>query len=278
MKTEIITLTPERASNLLDRNERNRRVSVAHVKELARQMKAGLWREDGAAIRMDREGRLIDGQHRCYAVVESGVSLENVIFVSDLDPAVMATIDTGKKRSSADVLSMYDPELVDTGSLAALTAAIIRWEAGAGRNTLATSPEGRLKFPADHQAVLAYFIDNRSHLIWTAREAKRVSRRVKIPLAVLGVGIHLFYAIDATDAADFFEKLSVGADLPFGSPILALRRRAESSQQRSSDKVNSATWLGMLIKGWNKYRAGEEWRLAAYRSGGSAAEPFPTPN
>lgn len=100
---EWVTLTPTLAEKWLGQNHGNRNIRSVKVKSFARDMRNGLWRVTGQPIQFDYNGILIDGQHRCEAVIESGVSIR-VLVVKGLDPHAREVIDTGSKRTPADAL------------------------------------------------------------------------------------------------------------------------------------------------------------------------------
>jgi len=75
------------------------------VKEYVSAMIEGEWLYNGEAIKFDRDGRLVDGQHRLEAVVKANKPIAFLV-IRGLDPEVFKTIDTGKKRSAGDVLAI----------------------------------------------------------------------------------------------------------------------------------------------------------------------------
>jgi len=65
------------------------------------QMKANLWRRTHQGIAFDTNGRLIDGQHRMWAIVESGCTVW--IYVSrGINPEDVVVIDTGISKTYSD--------------------------------------------------------------------------------------------------------------------------------------------------------------------------------
>lgn len=103
MKYRTIKLTPELARVWLDTMpEYQRSVSKVVVAEYAKDMADGRWVEGtGDAIRFNKQGQMIDGQHRCLAVIESGVSIM-VTIIEGLDDEVYLVLDKGRKRTAAD--------------------------------------------------------------------------------------------------------------------------------------------------------------------------------
>jgi len=98
------TVTPDVAIRWLENaNPNNRAVSDAHVARLARDMSEGRWILTHEGIAFDPQGRLLDGQHRLWAVIESNQPVEMHVFFN-LTPEALMVINTGKPRSLADVL------------------------------------------------------------------------------------------------------------------------------------------------------------------------------
>ena len=64
------TITPAQAAEWLKGNTVNRRLVLHHVERLASEMLAGEWRITGDCIKLNGD-RLLDGQHRLQAIVQS---------------------------------------------------------------------------------------------------------------------------------------------------------------------------------------------------------------
>lgn len=75
--TVTVLVTPELALSLLGKNRKNQRpLAARRVREMARAMKTGGWISNGDVIRIDKNGSLIDGQHRLSAVVLANIPVE----------------------------------------------------------------------------------------------------------------------------------------------------------------------------------------------------------
>jgi hypothetical protein len=96
---------PELARKYLATNAGNRPRSRGVVWDYVGAMISGEWLFNGEAIKFDRDGKLVDGQHRLDAVIKSGKEILFLV-IRGLDPEVFKTIDTGKKRSAGDVLAI----------------------------------------------------------------------------------------------------------------------------------------------------------------------------
>lgn len=100
MRFEEKVITPDDAIKWLEERAENRPVSDRVVKDYARQMKEGWWQDTPQGIAFGQDGKLIDGQHRLWAIVESKVSIKmNIIW--DVPPQSFHIIDRGLPRSVA---------------------------------------------------------------------------------------------------------------------------------------------------------------------------------
>ncbi len=83
LEMKVEKIDPKKAKEYMKWNTRNPRgansISRSHVKELADDMKAGLWELNAEPIIFDEDGFLKDGQHRLAAVMASGVTIETVV-------------------------------------------------------------------------------------------------------------------------------------------------------------------------------------------------------
>lgn len=108
MKTEITTITPEIAADMMTRSKEAgalNRLTKSKVAKLARQLKKGLWRLNGEPIITSETGKIIDGHHRLEACRMTKVAIETVL-VSETPEDILDTIDTGASRSIADTLHL----------------------------------------------------------------------------------------------------------------------------------------------------------------------------
>lgn len=102
MKLQVLDVTPTLAKNWLKTNTLNRPVRQSYVSYLAECMKRGEWGINHQAVALNGN-KLIDGQHRLLAVVESGLPAVKMSVINDADTASFDTIDIGVKRSHADI-------------------------------------------------------------------------------------------------------------------------------------------------------------------------------
>lgn len=106
IKYKTVTVVPELAQKWLDTRELNNRfIRKTKVRNCAEDMVEGRWRDNAECLKLASDGELLDGVHRCLAVVQYNLEIPlRVAF--NVPKEVMPTIDTGTARSFADYLRM----------------------------------------------------------------------------------------------------------------------------------------------------------------------------
>src|SRR4051812_30418789 len=90
----IVTITPEDAAKLLERNTNNRPQKKRAIEDYQRQMKAGLWHLTNQGIGVDRNGVLQDGQNRLVACTRAETPFTTIL-ATGLEPEAREVVDTG---------------------------------------------------------------------------------------------------------------------------------------------------------------------------------------
>lgn len=107
--TEIkkILVTPELAKEYLSHNTSNRVLNKRYIGKYVAEMEKGLWTLSNDAIIFSENGRLLNGQHRLTAVIQSGVTCEFLVGFG-FPESTFNVLDSGKARSAGDVLKCFD--------------------------------------------------------------------------------------------------------------------------------------------------------------------------
>lgn len=148
-------ITPELAERLLDQADMvNRHVVQSKIAELSAAMTSGNFspvEQQTDAIAFDVDGRCINGQHRLWAVVDSGVAITFDIKIG-LPPEAIQTIDNHLRRSDADVYAITH----DGGATAKHMAVAVRIARPTGTGGLRTKMDRAGKFQAltDHRTAI----------------------------------------------------------------------------------------------------------------------------
>lgn len=243
--TQVMTITPAIAKAMLASMDKNRPLSPKRVKMYIAMMERGEWDLNGESIIFNTKGQLVDGQHRCHAVIGSGVSIQALV-VRNVEPKAQASMNTGYKRAAAHVLNMRGH------SNATTAAATVRWILDYER------PEGL--------TTAREFYSNKR--IATELEARpNITASVSVTASWKLVGIvppsaiafcHYIFSQKDRDLADnFFARLSSGESLRRGNPILTVRQRLiRASLNRVGGPQFRIDQIELLIRAWNALRQG----------------------
>lgn len=99
-----------------------RRASIKLIRTIAEDLKDGKFHEIGSPLRLDPDGFLVDGQHRCRAVVESGVPLPATWLIVLFNWDALMHIDTHRKlRTVTDIIQMQNDDYLHPSAIGALT-------------------------------------------------------------------------------------------------------------------------------------------------------------
>lgn len=259
--TALVTITPEMATEYLANNPRNRPIKPGHLAFLCNELRHGRWKVNGDRIRIDKNGCLLDGQHRLTAVCVTGISIQTEI-VFNLDPDVFDTIDSGAKRSPGDTLTIAGEK--DGRNLAAAVCVaddLLNGGCGAFGRSSKTSNAEILEMLERHSAI-------RASMPW------RESLKRFAPPAV-SVALHYLFSLrDKQKADEFFNCISTGIGLDGGHPALLLRDRL-SVNERAKGKLSRRYIIALFIKAWNAFIAGRQLKTLYFREEGSCPEVFP---
>jgi hypothetical protein len=265
IKSGIEQVTPELAEEWLGRNSHNRPLRNNRVAELAGAMKRGEWTLNGDAIRWSRDGVLLDGQHRLWAVVESGVSITTVV-IRGLDESVQETMDTGARRSLKDTLVLRG----ESGGSKLAAIITYKWRLDNGHVRMASVR------PSIAQGIST--LEQHPALRDAGRMADRLRQRFPMSQAMAAVVYYEFATIDQDDADVFWSKLVDGVELKEHDPIFVLRRYLErQAMQGTAARSGALTVHALMNKAWNAWRDGQEVDGLSWKASGMKAEAFPLP-
>lgn len=122
MEKKWITLTPEYASKLLEHNHpRNRNLSKSTMLTYAEDIKTGKWKSDVSEcdqpIVVSDTGLLMQGQHRCWAVKETGIPIK-AYAIFGAPETMFDYFDGGLSRKAAQLIKAPNATRVSAIALA----------------------------------------------------------------------------------------------------------------------------------------------------------------
>ena len=239
--TTITEVTPTMCTTWLEDNPENRPLNQRHINQLARAMLQGDWDLNGESLKFDTENHILDGQHRMWACIESGVTFKTMI-VKNLPRTTFDTIDTGRMRSAADVLTMNGEQ--NTTLLAGILKHIGRYYTGQMLTTYKITNK-------ELECLLEKHPQTRDITTTLSRPGYRV--RWCAP-SILGTTWYLASSVNKKAADTFFTGLIFGVNLEKESPILTLRNKFIDVYGHKGQTLSASEKLEMVILTWNAFR------------------------
>jgi len=258
-------ITPDIAVNLLRRNRpgANRKVDPATVFYYAHQMARGEWKKTGQPMLVDSEGRLVDSQHRNYAVAISGTTITSYV-VTDIEaiPHLFAYIDNARSRTPASAL-----QTAGYNGVAPIIAKVIK--IGEEVRHGVYNPSGLEKLQRMSPIKMLELAGQYPNALKASRSAasdweeavKYLGGRKEV-VAYLGMRITDLHGEDLAD--NFFDEVVDSEDRANDDPIAALRKEVERDA-RADRPMKKHHMLAALIKVFNAWfkneTLGRRWML-----------------
>jgi hypothetical protein len=180
-----VTITPDMAMEMLDKQPKNRNVRLQMVDQLLRAFERGeVICHPSMAIMVDQYGRVIDGQHRLRAIVAYGRPVK--LWMVMVDKPVLEAFHNCLPRTSADGLAINHG--VKNCHVVAAVARLVHFRVN---NTLVSTGvlrEQRLT-PGEMLAVYEKFDVDHNVVI---EEAVRIYKASLLPVSATHIGYLLF--------------------------------------------------------------------------------------
>jgi hypothetical protein len=249
------TITPQMSEDFLRRNRANRQVSFATVKKYWQAMSSGDWRATGQALILDREGKALDLQHRCWAGYLGQVSFKSYV-ITDASPEddLFAYIDDCKPRSAGDALFTSGMNGISNYIAG---AAKLAWKYE--NNAIGIIQQPRIRDMSTRE-VLEY---TRTHPK-LGEAAHTIMGSFKKAVSIIGSKpVSIFFGWQVIEhysfniLTEFFDPLGIGANLEEDSPILGLRNRLLREEEEAGD-LKQPRRLALLIKAFNLHVDGRK--------------------
>ncbi len=244
MKTQELLITPEIARNFLETNVNNRPIKTVYIDYLSNLMNNGLWQEGtGEAIKINKNGCLIDGQHRLNALIKSNKELKMLV-VYEVENIAIEVIDQGIKRTIHDVFSLaHIPDGTKFGSIIHLSELIKtnRYYIG-GRSTSLSPREYLFIYNNDADSLKESLKVGR----WCYYKSKGV-----IPIIHASTIHYLLKDNHRKEIEHFLNKITTGMDMDsLKDPAYILRMRY-LLEYRNVKRTKPSHMVAFLIKAWN---------------------------
>jgi hypothetical protein len=255
VRAEMVEVTVATAKEWLSKNlssesgssVSNRRFKQTVSDRYFRRMERGEWNEcNGETIKFDREGNLIDGQHRLDAQVRFGKTLHWLV-AYNCNMKAFVTIDEGSPRGGADALSIINEKNVNV--MSACIGLVLRYKAGEmDRSTSPSNAEIEQFASSSDDAAIQESV--------TAAIECRSPKGFLPPSSVaflhyIGKQMH-----GAEMAAAFIRGACQGERTAGDQPIGVLRQKLVENLA-ATKRAPRIVVLAWCAKAWNAYVSGE---------------------
>lgn len=269
-------ITPAMAEAYLAKNvDNNRSVREVKVQRYSEAMTDGHWLATSSTIKFDRDGHLIDGQHRLMAIVRANRTVRMAVARNE-SPASIHVIDTNTPRNGGDSLVFAGLSPRGKATQVAGTAnALNGWQNGLYTNAMSAlgygdrmSNDEMVVFVREHQAIILEALD----------VADRVHRMVPLNKSGIALAYIVLKNVDEEAAKEFFMRLAEGILHGTTDPLLTLTRKVNADRLTPTGRQSiTGTTLYLIIRTWNAWREGETLGKYQYGSkkGGWTAIPRP---
>jgi len=257
-----VLVTPAMAREWLERDTfNNRPINQARVNRYAQDMARGDWLFNGEPLLVNGNN-ILDGQHRLWAVVESGVSVRFAV-IDGVPEDSFLTIDTGAKRTVSDSLVIAgESNTAHLGSMLTYFHHLYTYN-----NVNST------KFDPSRLDIARHIERLGSDRVQESIVFGRTVRRFLGGSASFYAAMHLYLGIFHREQANtFFENLAEGDGLYPGAPVRTLRNYL-LNQRPGNTRADLRRVADVTIKAWNARRRGYNLPRLAY----DASKALPRP-
>ena len=259
---KIETITPEIAHEMLKSNTNNRYLSKHRVSHIQKEIENGNWQISGETIKIASNGKLLDGQGRLTAVLNSKKPITALV-VRGLKDTTFKTIDTGRMRSMADHLHIdgYGSSTV----LAAAARVAMRFN----------KKKGIFEASADRASptdVLSWVAKNKG-----LRDAVSFCSPLNGVSSISTVAgcYYICSLIDQEDAYSFFNGVVTGEKLSSQNPALILRNRLIAIRKVGrAGGMYQKMMVAIIIHAFNCYRSKKVITKLVYAGGDIVLDGF----
>lgn len=248
VSSRVERVTPAKAASLLEKFYSKGRINQRLLQSFTREMKEGRWILNGAPIVISDQGLVLDGRARLLACVHACAPFDTLV-VEGISAASYETIDTVRKRTLGDVLSIRRERhgRALAASLRIISAYI---KGGTPGGAKAPSPTELLTILEENSGIRDSVLPAMSAM----------------PLLPHGCGIALHYLMSRVDPAKADRFISLIGE-PEGTrdvtPIFYLRQVLAELRGKGGNRKQTYI-LALTTKAWNAFRAGSRIKLLRY--------------
>jgi hypothetical protein len=235
MREAYENITPKLAERMLNANTNNRPLKQGHCERLATDMRDGAWTHCLAPIAFYDDNSLADGQHRLWAIIESGTT-QRFRVVRDLPKDAGINIDTGVARTVVDVAHIQGLDTTMSIAVAAICRGIEDGQPNQGKRGRTMSQTLAIVAKHGHAA----------H--WVASHGPN-GRGVRNSAVMAAIGRAYYVESDKDRLAKFSKVLTTGLiESMDDSSAVAMRNYLLQRVQQGLAASHSKQWRDIFLK------------------------------
>lgn len=248
-KFEVHDITPDMAKTILThRNKNNRKYRYNQIGKLSEAIENGEWQVTNQGLAFDKEGNLIDGQHRLAAVLQTRKTVPMMV-ATNMAPEIFNVVDTGSKRSTGDALDILGSEegRVVSGAIKTL----ICYKKYPDKTWSGTA----IQQPSSSEIVKIYKerSDEFEALLSVIRKKHKSFKCFSPSLGLTLCILLLDVGWSDIQIWEFWDAVTVGANLPPNSVILSFRNQLADPYFRKRHYGTQRYMLNAFIKCFNSF-------------------------
>jgi len=246
----IELVTPESATELLQRKRPSAAENPAAINAYAEAMREGRWVLNGMPLILSRAGVLLDGVQRLRACIKAGVPFLTVL-AQNIPDDVLHTIDQQRRRSFAGVLETRG--IPHAHALQSALVKLIRYDDGKmlrGAGTASWSRMDRvLRANPDLELAVKMSLES---------DASVLSEAVRTPLLFMG------FRVDKATTRRFLDAIANPEKYTPMEPGARVRDLIDITRGDPTTRLKPVTLFAVCIKALNATFSGEHLRSYAW--------------
>ena len=242
-----VTITPELAALLLERNADNRPLKPHVIALIVRDLLEGRYRTNGETVILSDEGELNDGQNRLWACVQAGLPM-TVFVAGGLPRETRMSVDSNQTtKTPGDYFAMRG--ILNGHHSATISGYLWQIEkygeipTSASQSWRRPTKEQLQEFQVEHAENIA---------LATAPVIRNVANRI-YSKALLGTALyHIREGIghhEANDEPEKFISALMAGGLPSNDPVHIARERLMDDKSRKRSDLRTA--FEIILRAWN---------------------------
>ena len=265
-----VDVTIEMAYDFLNRTAiQNRDITQATVHKYARKIIDNRWKVTGETLKFDKDGNLLDGQHRLWGFIETGLKSAVFLCMYNIPPDSQPFMDGQKVRTPANTLEMKGH--LNARTLGATVKMLNEYEAGL--------------MPGSNQWRVA--LDNEQTLVY-AQSNPDVEKSVEAVLSTPGLKAlgkpatvsfahTITHRLNAVVAEDFWKRIAEADYDGPRDPVMRIREKLLVAKSQPHHVHSGTAVAAYIFKAWNAAVRGRQIGNINWTQRGDKMEKFPVP-